>query len=150
MSCHKAFTAQWTEGLWMERRTQTERRSRAGRERSLLSGLRRSHRCRRIAFCYGGTCHRWKLKHKREFLNFCCWKLTALTVDAWSGDLDLYYYRVEKEETSVTADQKPAVSKSGRKIKGRGTMVRLEHFLFQVTISWPVSFWLILWNRVRR
>ncbi|XP_041816995.1 NK-tumor recognition protein isoform X2 [Chelmon rostratus] len=29
---------------------------------------------------------------------------------------------VEKEETSVSADQKPAVSKSGRKIKGRGTM----------------------------
>ncbi|XP_056219811.1 NK-tumor recognition protein isoform X1 [Seriola aureovittata] len=29
---------------------------------------------------------------------------------------------VEKEELSVSADQKPAVSKSGRKIKGRGTM----------------------------
>ncbi|XP_039645584.1 NK-tumor recognition protein isoform X1 [Perca fluviatilis] len=29
---------------------------------------------------------------------------------------------VEKEETSLAADQKPAVSKSGRKIKGRGTM----------------------------
>ncbi|XP_076617932.1 NK-tumor recognition protein isoform X2 [Chaetodon auriga] len=29
---------------------------------------------------------------------------------------------VEKEETSLSADQKPAVSKSGRKIKGRGTM----------------------------
>ncbi|KAK2859507.1 hypothetical protein Q5P01_004127 [Channa striata] len=29
---------------------------------------------------------------------------------------------VEKEETSLLADQKPAVSKSGRKIKGRGTM----------------------------
>ncbi|XP_018529332.1 NK-tumor recognition protein isoform X2 [Lates calcarifer] len=29
---------------------------------------------------------------------------------------------VEKEESSVSADQKPAVSKSGRKIKGRGTM----------------------------
>uniref|UniRef100_UPI0037E87AAA NK-tumor recognition protein isoform X1 n=2 Tax=Semicossyphus pulcher TaxID=241346 RepID=UPI0037E87AAA len=28
----------------------------------------------------------------------------------------------EKEETSLSADQKPAVSKSGRKIKGRGTM----------------------------
>ncbi|XP_071341236.1 NK-tumor recognition protein isoform X2 [Trachinotus anak] len=29
---------------------------------------------------------------------------------------------VEKEESSISADQKPAVSKSGRKIKGRGTM----------------------------
>ncbi|XP_059182528.1 NK-tumor recognition protein isoform X2 [Centropristis striata] len=29
---------------------------------------------------------------------------------------------VEKEETSLSTDQKPAVSKSGRKIKGRGTM----------------------------
>ncbi|KAF3703622.1 NK-tumor recognition protein [Channa argus] len=29
---------------------------------------------------------------------------------------------VEKEETTLSADQKPAVSKSGRKIKGRGTM----------------------------
>ncbi|XP_068588330.1 NK-tumor recognition protein isoform X2 [Cebidichthys violaceus] len=29
---------------------------------------------------------------------------------------------VEKEETSVSTDPKPAVSKSGRKIKGRGTM----------------------------
>uniref|UniRef100_A0A3P8WL95 peptidylprolyl isomerase n=1 Tax=Cynoglossus semilaevis TaxID=244447 RepID=A0A3P8WL95_CYNSE len=29
---------------------------------------------------------------------------------------------VEKEETSLPADQKPAVSKSGRKIKGRGTV----------------------------
>lgn len=29
---------------------------------------------------------------------------------------------VKKEETSLSADQKPAVSKSGRKIKGRGTM----------------------------
>ncbi|XP_034562216.1 NK-tumor recognition protein isoform X2 [Notolabrus celidotus] len=29
---------------------------------------------------------------------------------------------VEKDETSVTTEQKPAVSKSGRKIKGRGTM----------------------------
>ncbi|XP_060950169.1 NK-tumor recognition protein isoform X3 [Limanda limanda] len=29
---------------------------------------------------------------------------------------------VEKEESSLSAEQKPAVSKSGRKIKGRGTM----------------------------
>lgn len=29
---------------------------------------------------------------------------------------------VEKEESSLSTDQKPAVSKSGRKIKGRGTM----------------------------
>uniref|UniRef100_A0A8D3AS23 peptidylprolyl isomerase n=1 Tax=Scophthalmus maximus TaxID=52904 RepID=A0A8D3AS23_SCOMX len=29
---------------------------------------------------------------------------------------------VEKEESSLSVDQKPAVSKSGRKIKGRGTM----------------------------
>ncbi|XP_032360182.1 NK-tumor recognition protein isoform X1 [Etheostoma spectabile] len=29
---------------------------------------------------------------------------------------------VEKEETSLATDQKPSVSKSGRKIKGRGTM----------------------------
>ncbi|XP_037612170.1 NK-tumor recognition protein isoform X1 [Sebastes umbrosus] len=29
---------------------------------------------------------------------------------------------VEKDEASLSADQKPAVSKSGRKIKGRGTM----------------------------
>uniref|UniRef100_A0A3Q3IUG7 Natural killer cell triggering receptor n=1 Tax=Monopterus albus TaxID=43700 RepID=A0A3Q3IUG7_MONAL len=32
------------------------------------------------------------------------------------------FLRVKKEETSLSADQKPAVSKSGRKIKGRGTM----------------------------
>uniref|UniRef100_G3NGF0 Natural killer cell triggering receptor n=1 Tax=Gasterosteus aculeatus aculeatus TaxID=481459 RepID=G3NGF0_GASAC len=34
----------------------------------------------------------------------------------------LYHFRVEKEEQSVSTDPKPAVSKSGRKIKGRGTM----------------------------
>lgn len=37
--------------------------------------------------------------------------------------LFFYFSRVEKEETALSTDQKPAVSKSGRKIKGRGTMV---------------------------
>lgn len=32
-------------------------------------------------------------------------------------------FRVEKEEATLPADPKPAVSKSGRKIRGRGTIV---------------------------
>lgn len=32
-------------------------------------------------------------------------------------------FRVEKEEATLPTDPKPAVSKSGRKIRGRGTIV---------------------------
>lgn len=40
-------------------------------------------------------------------------------------DINSNLFSVVKEETTLSAEQKPAVSKSGRKIKGRGTIVRV-------------------------
>lgn len=44
-------------------------------------------------------------------------------------DLNSNVFRVENQEAFLPADQKPAVSKSGRKIRGRGTMVFSNQFL---------------------
>lgn len=46
----------------------------------------------------------------------------------------LCFRRVPNEEDCLASDQKPAVSKSGRKIRGRGTMVRSHLFIHSCSL----------------
>lgn len=50
--------------------------------------------------------------------------------------LKFLLFRVEKEETFLSTEQKPAVSKSGRKIRGRGTMVCLPQLRSDTCQIW--------------
>ena len=53
-----------------------------------------------------------------------------------------YFCRTENEESSMPCDLKPMVTKSGRKIKGRGTMVG-----YLSTVDAPLWFYQLIHQR---